>query len=113
MNKIVLLVLLLQVKHFIFDILIPSKYHWRKYIDVAGMVHSLLNGVFTALVFYLILPIPTLWVLSIFIADSFIHYHIDFVKDYYSTYTTNQELISGVDQLLHQITYLLLILLVL
>lgn len=104
--------LALQIKHLLLDVLLQATPRWRCYIDAGGLLHSTLSGIFTGLILWYGLSLPLAWLPILIVVDSVVHYHIDFLKNHFSLYVKNTALIDGIDQLLHQLTYILLIILV-
>lgn len=115
----VMLMLLLQVKHFVVDWCWQPEYEWKnkgKYGHFGGVRHAFLkNGVGTSLCFLpFLLSFGSL--LLIFLIDGLIHYHVDWAKmnmnaKYGWKSEKNNEfwILTGLDQMLHQMTYLFLI----
>lgn len=112
---LITLMLLLQVKHFVIDFLLQTKYQWSNketYGHSGGLIHALLHGIGTFLCIAIaILDIPSAIILSF--ADIVIHYHIDWAKmniNKKMTWgsTTHEQFwwLLGLDQLLHQVTYI-------
>ena len=115
MTYIVLLALL-QIKHFFADFAFQTEGHFKYkgvYGHVVGMQHSLLHAVLTSLVF-LVLSFPIMVIIVAGLIDFVLHYHIDYVKMKYGTKNSNSKrywVEFGLDQLAHQFTYILLIIL--
>lgn len=118
---ILFLLLLLQLKHYYADFVIQTYAQTvRKgiYKDLCGISHSL-DHVWTSLVALLIydavVGIP-LWCLAVIpIAEGIAHYHIDWLKVRYGTKNMQSPLFwnqFGLDQLAHQITYLVIALII-
>lgn len=112
---LITLMLLLQVKHFVIDFPLQTKYQWSNkgtYGHSGGLLHALLHGFGTFLcIAFVILDIPSAIILSF--ADMIIHYHIDWAKmniNKKMTWgpTTHEQFwwLLGLDQLLHQVTYI-------
>lgn len=107
-----LTLLLLQVKHWYVDFVNQSEEevkHKGIYLDWLGVKHSLKQGLGTAFVFWIWCG-PLVAVL-LGLIDFVLHYHIDYVKMHYGNrdITTPQFWNQlGLDQMAHQITYLLL-----
>jgi len=112
---LITLMLLLQVKHFVIDFLLQTKYQWSNketYGHSGGLIHALLHGIGTFLcIAIVVLDIPSAIILSF--ADIVIHYHIDWAKmniNKKMTWgsTTHEQFwwLLGLDQLLHQVTYI-------
>lgn len=115
MNTLIVLLLLLQFKHLIVDWILQPEWMWKNkgtYGHFGGIVHSLFNAVFTAACFLLI----TSNFIIVLIIDFLAHYHIDWAKMNITKFTkwsptTHPEFwwLTGFDQFLHQVTYILLI----
>jgi hypothetical protein len=116
--------LLFQVKHFIADFLLQTKYQYLnkgKFLHAGGLWHASIHGAWTFLILYHFADLKLLILLSLF--DFVSHYLIDyskvnltkkykwsFVKDGKLVITSNNFFIAlGVDQLLHQLTYCLIL----
>lgn len=110
------ILVLLQIKHWYIDFVNQSDEevkHKGIYLDWRGVKHSLKQGFGTFLVFALAgLP----YAIFIGLLDTFLHYHIDWAKMNYG----NRDIRTpqfwnhlGLDQMAHQISYLLFIYLVL
>ena len=110
------LLILLQVKHLIVDWCWQPAYEWMnkgKYGHPGGLRHSAKNAVGTMLCFmFFVSPLAALGVLVI---DFLVHYHIDWAKMNINKKmkwgpTTHDEFwaLTGADQFLHQVTYILL-----
>jgi len=104
---------LLQLKHFIFDFCLQSTsmIHGKKtYGNLYSIQHSLYHGVGTALVSFLFLPINIVALVAII--DFVAHYHIDYFKSkcVSNGYEDKRFWIwFGLDQFLHQLTYIILL----
>lgn len=116
--EILLLFLLLQIKHYYADFGIQTYQQTvRKgiYKDLIGISHSL-DHVWTTLtvliVFHFFYPIPVIKILLVALFEGLLHYHIDFVKVKFGCKDITKPLFwnqFGLDQLAHQLTYLLMI----
>lgn len=107
------LLLALQIKHFIFDFYWQPPFMWRNkgtFGHIGGIVHSGVHALatFVILCFF---TIPTL-ALVIAILEFAAHYFTDWAKMNINrikgwTATTHNEFwqLTGLDQLLHQLTY--------
>lgn len=103
-------------KHFIIDFLLQKKYQYANkgiYGHPGGLLHAGLHGVgtFLCLVFF----VPE-WAGFLAILDAVLHYHIDWAKTNINAYykwgpNTHEEFwwLLGLDQLLHFLTYVLII----
>ena len=108
------LLIALQLKHFIVDFPLQTKYQWSNkgtYGHLGGVLHAALHGLGTFTVLFLFTDELSLaWYIAL--ADMFIHYHIDWAKMNINKRlgwgpTTHPEfwVLLGLDQLLHQLTY--------
>lgn len=106
-----LIISLLLTKHFVVDFPLQTKYQWSNkgtYLHPGGILHSGLQGLGTALVFLMFTP----WYALFGLMDFLLHYHIDWAK-----MNLNEKLgygplthekfwwLLGLDQWLHQATY--------
>jgi hypothetical protein len=117
LTALVFLVILLQIKHWYIDFVnqtMEEVQHKGIYLDWLGVKHSLKHGIGTMLVFTILSPGYTAVALGMI--DFLIHYHTDWVKtkinDYFDwdpLYTKEFWWLFGFDQLVHQLTYILLI----
>ena len=114
-SRALLLVTLLLVKHFVVDWLLQTEdevKHKGTYPHPVGIRHSAKHALATTLVFLPFFP-PGSIVLGLI--DGVIHYHIDWLKQNLTRTLrlspTNKEfwVLIGIDQLLHQLTYLALV----
>jgi hypothetical protein len=107
---------LLFIKHFIVDFLLQNPYQWQNkgtYGHPGGLLHAGLHGVATLLILVFFTEIE----LALFLAmtDAIIHYHIDWAKMNLNKkfgYTPADEKfwwLLGLDQLLHSLTYILIV----
>ncbi len=112
-----LLITLLLIKHFIFDFLYQPPYQWQNkgtYGHLGGIIHSGQHAVATFLILlFFINPISAV---VISVLEFGIHYHMDWFKMKYNklkgwTATTHNEfwILLGVDQLVHSLTYVLIV----
>jgi hypothetical protein len=112
-----ILLVLLQFKHFIIDWCWQPEYEWKNkgtYGHPGGVRHAIKNAAGTALCFAIItasLPISLL----VFVLDGLAHYHMDWVKMNLNKLllltpaTPGFYVMIGLDQAFHQLTYLFLI----
>ena len=117
MATVLILIFLLQVKHLILDYIVVPPEDWKVYFHVGGSIHSGLNAIGTTLCFALVGTEISL-LLIVLILDYIAHYNIDFLKQTVHRlwgYTTNARyrFLIGMDQFLHQITYLTLMIMIL
>jgi hypothetical protein len=113
--EILILLFLLQVKHYYADFVIQTYAQTvRKgiYRDLCGISHSL-DHMWTSLVvllaFSFVHPIPVGVMLLATAIEGVIHYHIDWVKVHFGIKDQTKPLFwnqFGIDQLAHQITYI-------
>lgn len=118
--SIIFLLALFLVKHFVFDFWYQPPYMWQNkgtFGHLGGIVHSGLHAVSTLaiLVFFVSIPLAALLAAMEFV----LHYAIDWAKMNINrvkgwTATTHNEFwqLTGFDQLLHQLTYILITFLV-
>ena len=109
---IILLLVLLQVKHFIADFWLQFPYMVEEkgtYWAEGGRHHALMHTAGTFLVLAALMPMIE-WAIYIAFLDGFIHYHIDWFKMNVSRNLTPKDQAFwtwlGFDQALHQLTYL-------
>jgi hypothetical protein len=109
----IVLITLLILKHTVADYFM--QYGWMirdkgTYGAWGGIAHSGYHGLLTFAVL-LLFPIPVVYALLLSIGDSVIHYHVDYTKSNFwksknLTAMDQQYWIAhGVDQLLHMLTY--------
>jgi hypothetical protein len=112
-DSVLLLLLLLQVKHFLFDFVLQSPYQLKNkgtYGHPGGILHSGLHAVGTALIL-LVFATPPGILLAIVVGEFVVHYHIDWAKEQITRRQGGKQnaffwQMIGLDQLLHQLTYL-------
>jgi hypothetical protein len=112
MDTTLLIFTLLITKHFIVDFPLQVKYQWSNkgtYGHPGGLLHAGLHGVGTWICF---LPFSYIAV-WLAVADAVIHYHIDWAKMNINAKLgfkadTHEEFwwLLGLDQLLHYLTYI-------
>ena len=122
MFESLVLMLLLQVKHYVADFVIQTYAQTvRKgiYRDPVGISHSIdhINGsLIVLLLASFIIPLHLPLVLALCIIEGILHYHIDYIKVKYGVKDLTKSLFwnqFGMDQFAHQLTYLLMILILL
>lgn len=115
--EILALLILLQIKHYYADFVIQTYMQTVKkgvWLNPVGISHSIDHvwGTLTALlIFNLIVPVSAGLILLIGVVEGIIHYIIDFVKVRYGIKDLTKPLFwnqFGMDQLAHQITYLII-----
>ena len=113
MNTILLILLLLQIKHFIVDFPLQNPYQWKNkgtYGHPGGILHSQLHANATFLILIFFTNVLTAVILAVI--DFLIHYHVDWAKMKLNAKLrltpTDEKFwwLLGLDQLLHQLTYL-------
>lgn len=111
----------LQAKHLLIDWIWQPRYEWKnkhEYLHPGGLRHAFKNALGTGIAiwagFWGSLSIPV--VLGLIVADFVVHYHVDWAKMNLNKALgygplTHAEFwwLTGFDQFLHQITYLLLV----
>ena len=117
MNEIMVLLLLLQIKHLLVDWCWQPPYEWQNkgtYGHFGGIRHAGKNAIGTALCFLPFVGIST--VLTVMVVDFLVHYHVDWAKMTINRAkgwgpTTHEHfwMLTGLDQFLHQMTYILLV----
>lgn len=122
MKYVLFLTLLFSIKHFVVDYLLQKKYQYSNkgtYGHPGGLLHAGLHGVGTFLVLMggSLVMLPVVILLSLM--DSVLHYHIDWAKTNINKKMgwgpdTHEEFwwLMGLDQLLHSLTYVLIIYLI-
>ena len=105
----------LSVKHTIADFFLQLPYQHKNkgtYGHPGGILHSSIQAVCSIPVFFILTP-PSFFVAgAILFAEFFVHYHVDWLKvNFNKWYNLNAKTEAfwyavGVDQLLHQLTYI-------
>jgi hypothetical protein len=116
LNAIMLLLVLFNLKHFVVDFLLQRSYQYSNkgtYGHPGGLLHAGLHAIGTWLCLFWVNPF---WAAVMGIFDAVVHYHIDWAKTNINsrfgwTATTHEEFwwLLGLDQLLHAITYIVII----
>lgn len=115
--EILFLFLLLQIKHYYADFVIQTYQQTvRKgiYRDLVGISHSIdhvWSSFVVLFIFSLFHPLSAGTILLVAVVEGIIHYHIDWIKVHYGTKDITASLFwnqFGMDQLAHQITYILM-----
>ena len=117
MNTTLTLILLFTIKHFIVDYILQRKFQYMnkdQYGHNGGLLHAILHGFGTILVVTGYCDFKTV-VLMAFL-DFQLHYHIDWAKANINKKmkwgpTTHDQywILLGFDQMLHGLTYILII----
>jgi hypothetical protein len=111
-DTVVLLLLLLQVKHFLFDFILQTPYQLKNkgtYGHPGGILHSGLHAVGTGVVL-LVVATPPAMLVAIMVGEFLVHYHIDWAKEQITRRSGGAQnaffwRMIGLDQFLHQLTY--------
>ncbi len=116
-GTLLVLLCLLQAKHMFADYFLQTKMMLdgrETYIHFGRFLHAGVHAVGSLLVFAVI-GAPLAFILPLILAEWVVHYHIDWLK---GRYTAIQKLTpadaafwraAGVDQALHQLTYVVMI----
>lgn len=124
--EIVVLLALLFVKHFVVDFPLQTPYQWQNkgtYGHVGGIIHSALHAIGTGLIVVFFIPDPTplgkfLCATTLALLDGVIHYHVDWAKMSlnkklgYTPSTNGFWNLLGADQLIHSLTYLVIVVII-
>lgn len=115
--EILFLLILLQLKHYYADFVIQTYVQTvRKgiYRDIIGISHSL-DHVWTTmialLIFSLFFPLAPTTIILVAALEGILHYHIDWTKVHFGAKDITKPIFwnqFGMDQLAHQLTYLLM-----
>lgn len=116
MTELLLLFLvLLQIKHWLIDFVFQSNIEIASkgiYGDFHGVMHSIKHGVGTVIVVIIIAGGNFVFFAAILgLIDAALHYHIDWIKVNYGNNDIKTKTFwnhLGLDQMSHQICYLLL-----
>lgn len=117
---ILVLLAVLQAKHALFDFALQTSFMWQnkgRYGHPGGLLHAGLHalGTFVALLVFVVDPLTAL---VIAVAEFVLHYHIDWAKEGLTARfaptpnTATYWALFGLDQALHQWTYLAIVWLV-
>ena len=102
-----------QFKHFLCDYVLQNEYqlqYKRKYGHLGGALHAWLHALATTPIFILLQP-PFGLALAVVAAETFVHYHIDWLKErimlerMWGYEDSAYWRMFGIDQMLHQLTY--------
>jgi hypothetical protein len=116
--EILLLLLLLQIKHWYADFKIQTYMQTVKkgiWLDPIGMTHTrdhILASFVALVLFSLIHPVSIVAIIVIVLLEGLTHYLIDFTKVKYGCKDNTKPLFwnqFGLDQLAHQVCYLLMV----
>lgn len=120
--EILALLFLLQVKHYYADFVLQTYAQTVKkgvWLDPVGISHSIDHAwcsLLALLFFNFFHPLNVLVILVVGIGEAIVHYIIDFIKVKYGIKDNTKPLFwnqFGLDQLAHQITYLLMVVILL
>ena len=109
---------LFQIKHFIVDFPLQNDAHLAnkgKYGNFTGIGHSLLHGIGTMVCLAPFLANSLLLMLLLGLLDFAVHYHVDWAKTKFGCKDIKQKAFwnqLGLDQLAHQLTYVIILFLV-
>lgn len=121
MNTLFILLLALNLKHFIADFLLQPPFMYLNkgtYGHVGGISHSMLHALMTmfiiaSMVTFLALPVAPMLCVLIGLMEFIVHYHTDWAKvkltKKFNLSPTNSEKywwLLGADQLIHALTYI-------
>jgi hypothetical protein len=115
--EILLLLLLLQIKHWYADFVIQTymqtvkKGVWLNPIGISHSVDHIWGTLTVLLILNFFVPISVWIILIIALAEGIIHYFIDFVKVKYGCKDNTKPLFwnqFGMDQLAHQTCYIVI-----
>lgn len=111
--EVFIILILLQIKHWYIDFVNQNDEevaHKGIYLDWRGVKHSVKHGAATAAILFLFAPMD--WALVLGAVDFLLHYHIDWTK----MNKGNRDIRTkefwnhlGLDQMAHQISYLLIV----
>lgn len=116
--EILTLLLFLQIKHWYADFFIQTYMQTVKkgvWLNPIGISHSLdhvYSTLVALLIFSFIVPVSTALIVLVALVEGIIHYIIDFVKVKFGCKDNTKPLFwnqFGLDQLAHQICYLLIV----
>jgi hypothetical protein len=111
------LLIALQLKHFIIDFPLQTRYQWSNkgtYGHPGGILHAALHGLGTGAILLYFTGNGSLAVLLAAL-DTIVHYHIDWAKMRinarmgWTPANPNFWVLLGLDQFLHQLTYILIV----
>ncbi len=112
-SALLVFLILLEIKHLLSDFVLQTHYQIQNkgtYGHPGGLIHAGVHGLGTALV--LLLTGFDWWLIVVVaVVESLIHYHLDWFKEnllQHWSWAKNNLFWSmlGMDQLLHQLTYL-------
>jgi hypothetical protein len=116
-NWVLVLLVLLQFKHLLADFVLQNAYileNRGKWGHPGGLLHAAIHLAGSLIVLSLV-SVPAQAILYLLVFEGIVHYHIDWAKDnlgkrYILTPTTRAFwVLTGLDQFLHQVTYVVMI----
>lgn len=114
-EEILILLILLQVKHWYIDFVNQTDDEINQkgiYGSRAGIMHSVKHGIGTTICLLIVTGYPYIvYSLILGIFDFIIHYHTDYVKMRYGEKDISNKKFwnqLGLDQMVHQFTYILI-----
>ena len=118
-HTILLLITAFAVKHFLIDFVLQTPYQWKNkgtYGHPGGLLHAGLHGIGTA---FCLLQFDWQHIAFLSLLDAVFYYHIDWAKmrlnSHYGWQAESSEYFwwtLGADQLLHTLTYIIIIALI-
>jgi Protein of unknown function (DUF3307) len=109
----------LCLKHFVCDFPLQTALQYKNkgtYGHIGGIIHAGIHIIGTVFVLLAFVPMAQGIIISLAMIDGLVHYHIDWAKmnlnNHYKLTPTNSELfwhLLGLDQLLHYMTYVVLL----
>ena len=116
-QAVVLLLAFFGIKHFVVDFPLQKPFQYLNkgtYGHPGGILHAGLHGLGTIAAIWIFADLPWLVIMAVF--DAVVHYHIDWAKMNLNKRfgwgpTTHEEFwwLMGLDQLLHWLTYCVII----
>jgi hypothetical protein len=110
MNTIILILILLQIKHWYIDFVDQTEEevkHKGIYLNWLGLKHSLKHALATFIIFFFFITVEGALIVAFI--DFIIHYHTDWIKMKFG----NRDIKTkefwaqlGLDQMVHQLTYI-------
>lgn len=119
---LLVLVFLFEVKHLLADFYLQSSGMVRlkgTYGNPVGASHSLVHAAITPVILALLTPLGPGLIAALAVFEFVVHYHTDWFKDRLTKrggYTPAQKtywILVGLDQFVHRLTYLVILLVVL
>jgi hypothetical protein len=111
-------VAILMVKHTVADFYLQSSFqylHKGIYGHPGGLLHSTIHVALTPLVYLVLAPASLLLVAGIAVSEFLVHYHVDWFKErltHQNNWTPQCRVFwfaLGTDQLVHGLTYLVIV----